>query len=71
MLLFVLCKKIENSIFVTNYDKYSVMQAYMCTKPFSGPIISWITKCITGFIFYPTSDIEQYQLVILREFIEN
>ena len=32
--------------------------------------ISWITKWITGFIFYPTSDTEQYQLVILHDFIE-
>ena len=33
--------------------------------------ISWITKWITGLIFYPTSDTEQYQLMILHEFIEN
>ena len=60
-----------NGIFVTNYDKSSVIQAYMCTKLCLGPINSWSTKWITGFILYPHSDIEQYQLMIINEFIEH
>ena len=44
------------------------MPEYMCTKPFPGPIISRSTKWMYGFIFYPTSDTEHYQLIILHEF---
>ena len=58
-------------VLLTNYDKYSVMQTDMCTKPCSGLIISWGTKWVTGIIFYPTSDTEQYQTMILHEFIGN
>ena len=45
------------------------MPADMCTKPYSGPIISWINKWMTGFRLYPTSDTEHYQLMKLHEFI--
>ena len=47
------------------------MQVDICTKPCSGPIISSINTWINGLIFYPTSDIEQYQLMILPGFIGN
>ena len=47
------------------------MPADMCTKPFSGPIFSQITKWMTGFKLYTTSDIEHYQLMILHEFVMN
>ena len=42
-------EQFENGIFIPEYDMYSVMPADICTKPHSGPIISLITKCITGF----------------------
>ena len=45
------------------------MPADMCMKPCSGPIISQSTKYMTGFRFYPTSEIEQYQFMILHNFI--
>ena len=37
----------------------------------SGPIISCSNICMTGFIFYPASDIEHYQLVILHDLVVN
>ena len=55
-------------VFFFIYDKYSVIPEYMFNKPFSGPIISCSTKCMNGFILYPTSDIEHYQLMKLHEF---
>ena len=30
-----------NGLFLPQYEKSSVMPADMCTKPWSGPIISW------------------------------
>ena len=60
-----------NVIFITKYDNSSVMQSDMCTKSCSGPIISRNTKWVTGFIFYPTSDTEHYQLMRLHEFFVN
>ena len=45
------------------------MPEYMCTNPCSGPIISRSIKWMTGLRFYPTSDIEFYQLIIKNEFI--
>ena len=54
--VFFLKEKIENGLFVPKYEKSSVMPSDMCTKPFSGPIISHSNKCMTGFIFYPTRD---------------
>ena len=50
----------ENGLFIPKYGKYSVIPAYMCTKPCSVPIISWSTKWMTGFRFYLTSDTEHY-----------
>ena len=47
------------------------MSPDMCTKPCPVPIISWVTEWMTGFRFYPTSDTEHYQLVILHEFVVN
>ena len=46
----------DDGIFVTKYEKYSVMLAYMCTKPCSGTIISRSTLWITGFRLYPKID---------------
>ena len=43
-------------IFITKYDKSSVMPEDMCTKPCSDPIISRSTKWMTGLRLYPTSD---------------
>ena len=57
--------------FVPKYDNSSIMPADMCTKSCSVPIINRGTKFITGFRFYPTSDIELYQLMILYEFVMN
>ena len=64
-------EQFENGIFVPKYEKSSVMSEDMCTKPFSGPIISWSTKYMTGFIFIPTSDTEHHQLMRLHEFFLN
>ena len=61
----------DNGIFVPKYDNSSVIPEDMCTKPCSGPIISWSTKWITGFMFYPTSDTQDYQLMTLHEFVVN
>ena len=51
-------EKFDISLFLPKYAKSSVMPADMCTKPCSGPIISWRTKWITGFRLYPTSETE-------------
>ena len=64
-----LIDKFDNNLFLPKYENSSVMQVYMCTKPFSGPIISRSTKWMTGFRFYPTSEIEHYQIMRLHEFI--
>ena len=61
----------DNDIFVTKYEKSDVVPADMCTKPCSGLIISQGTKWVTGFRFYPTSDTEHYQIIILNEFVFN
>ena len=53
-------EKFGNGLFIPKYEKFSVMTEDMCTKPYSGPIISWSNKWITGFRFYPTSDTEHY-----------
>ena len=58
----------DNGQFITKYDKYILIPADMCTKPFSGPIFCFITKWITGFHFYSLIDTEYYQLVILQTF---
>ena len=60
-----------NGIFVTKYDKSSIMLVYMCTKTCSGSIISRSIKCMTGFRFYLTSDTEHYKLMRLHEFVMN
>ena len=62
-------EKFENGIFLPKYEKSSVMPADMCTKPYSGPIISRSTKYMTAFRFYPTTDTEHYQFMRLQEFI--
>ena len=59
---------IENDLFVPKYEKYSVIPEDMCNKPYSGPIISWGTKWMTGLRVYPSSDTENYQLMKLHEF---
>ena len=64
-------EQFDNGLFVLKYDKSSVMPAYICIKTFSGPIISWSNKWITEFRFYPTSDTEHYQIMILHDFVVN
>ena len=64
-------EKYDNDPFVPKYVKSSVMPVDICTKPYSGPIISWITKWMTGFKFYPTSATENYQLMRLNEVVAN
>ena len=59
----------DNGIFVPNYEKYRVVPEDICTKPWSGPIIGQSNKWMTGFRFYPTSDTEHYQLMILHFFL--
>ena len=49
-------EQFDNGLFIPKYEKSSVMPADMCTKLCSGPIIRWVTKWMTGFVFYPTSD---------------
>ena len=54
--------------------RLSINQGYpenMCTKPCSGLNISCGTKWMTGLRFYPTSDIEHYQLMRLHQFVVN
>ena len=63
--------KIDNGIFVPKGEKYSFITEDMCTKPCSSPIISWITKYMTGFIIYPNGDTKQYKLIGLHEFFVN
>ena len=69
--IYFLQEKLDYGIFVPKHEKYSVMPTDTCTKPCSGPIISWSNKWMTGFRLYLTSDTEHYQLMILHEFIVN
>ena len=62
-------EQFDNGLFITKYEKSSVMLAYMCTKPCAGPIISWSSKYMNGFRLYQTSDTEYYQLTRLHDFI--
>ena len=64
-------EQFDNGLFIPKYEKSSGMTEYLCTKPCSGPIISWNTKWMTGFRFYPTSDTEHYQPIRLHEFFVN
>ena len=66
--VFFLQDQLDNGLFLPKYEKSSVMLAYKCTKPFSCPIISRITKWMTGFRLDPTSETENYQFMILNEF---
>ena len=61
-------EKIDNSLFVPKNDKYSIMQADMHSKTCPGTVISWITKWMSGFRFYASSDTEHHQLIKLHEF---
>ena len=49
-------EQFDNGLSIPKYEKSSVMPEDMCTKPCSGPIISWSTKCMTGLRLYTTSD---------------
>ena len=64
--VFFLQEQFENGLFIPKYKKSSVMLADMCTKPCSGPIIGRSKKWMTGLRFYPTSDTEHYQFMILK-----
>ena len=66
-----LLEPFENGLFIPIYENSSFVPSDMCTKTCSGPIISMSTKCMTGFRFYPTSDTEHYQLMILHDFVVN
>ena len=55
--VFFLKEKFDNGLFLQKYKNSSVMPEDMCTKPSSGPNISWGTKLMDGFKLYPTSDI--------------
>ena len=68
---FFLQEQFDNGPFVQKYEKSSVNPSDMCTKPCSGPIISWGNKWTTGFRLYRTSDTKHYQLVILHGFFLN
>ena len=59
-------EQFDNDLFLPKYEKSSVMPADMCTKPCSCQLIGWSTKYITGFRFYPTSEIGNYQFIILH-----
>ena len=65
----LLQENFDNGLFLTKYEKYSVMPEDMCTKPCSGNIIIRSTKLIHGFRLYPTSDTEHYQFMRLHELI--
>ena len=67
--VYFLLEKFYNGLYIPKYDNSSVMPEDVCTKPCSGPIISWSTKWMTGFILYPNSGTEHYQFMILNEFI--
>ena len=60
-------EQFENGLFIPKYEKSSVIPAYICTKPYSGPIISRITKWTTELILYPTSDTKHYQLMGIHD----
>ena len=64
-------EKFDNGLFLPKYEKSSVMPEDMCTKPCSVPITSLITKWMTGFRLYPTSETENYQFMRLHECIVN
>ena len=61
--VYFLQEQFDNGIFLPKHEKSSVMPEDMCTKPCSGPITIRITKWMTGFIFYPTSETEHYQFM--------
>ena len=67
--VFFLQEQFDNGLFLPKYEKSSVILVDMFTKPWSGPIISWSTKWMTRFIFYPTSEREHYQFMRLHELI--
>ena len=67
----LLPEQFYNGLFIPKLERSSFMLSDMCTKPCSGPNISRSTKRMTGFIFYPTSDTEHYQLMRLHEFVVN
>ena len=46
----------DNGLFLPKYENSIVIPADMCTKPYSGPIISRINKWMNGFRFYPTRE---------------
>ena len=50
-------EQFDYGLFITQYEKSSVMPVDMCTKLCSGTIIRRSTKWINGFRFYPTSEI--------------
>ena len=69
ILVCFLQEQFDNALFLTKYEKSSVIQVDICTKPCSGQIISRGTKWMAVLILYPTSETEHYQFMRLHEFI--
>ena len=69
--VYFLLENFDNGLSPPKYDKYSVMPEDICTKPCSDQIIIWITNLMTEFKLYPTSDTEEYQLMMLHQFVVN
>ena len=67
--IFFLQEQFDN--FFCKYENSIDILENICTKPCSDTIISWSTKWMTGFRFYPTSGTEHYQLMQLHEFFIN
>ena len=47
--VYFLQEQFDYFFYVPKYYNSSVITADTCTKPWSGPIISQVTKCTTGF----------------------
>ena len=71
MPIWFLHERIDNGIFIPKYEKFSVIPEDMCTKAYTGPIISWNKKWMARFRLYLTIDTEYYQLMRLHDFFVN
>ena len=56
VLICFLQEKIDNGLFITKYEKSSVVLTDMRTKLCPGPIIGRSNKCMIGFRLYTSSD---------------
>ena len=64
--VYFILEHFDNGLFLPKWEKCSVMPADMCTQLCSGTIISQSNKWMAGFRFYPTSETENYQFMILH-----